>query len=274
MMPPTPGKFKAPLHVHLYDGASPQDKIDGEALAAFVRELVPMTAVTQRGDFLSYWLRGGEERHDEGEAVAEELARIKVRRPDRHEPPGRPLPGEIHFEKRFLAAGGAKPAGILYDGYRLAAVYSELPTPEELNREHCHIALTNQLLGTWDRDDLRYHVRTSVYGFPSILSTTGLVQGPAKPREFYLGRGLGTNQAALEEALKGRFLGRGDPRLQEVIKGYLLQALFYHVTGEPFCDDKECRLFNAHWQEEMLHAQTRPGADLCEPHRRQPAEWT
>ena len=277
-MPPTPGKLKAPIHVLLYDGTSPQDQVDGEALASFVRELVPMTAVTLREDFLGYWLRGGEEepekRKGEGEAVAEKLARIKVRRPDQQGPSGRPLKGEIDFERRFLAAGGTKPAGNLYDGYRLAAVYSELPTPEELSREHCHIALTNQLLGTWDRDDLRCHVRTSVYGFPSILSTTGLIQGPARPREFYLGRGLGTNQAALEEAFKGRFLGRGDPRLQEVIKGYLLQTLFYHVAGEPFCGDKECRLYNAHWQEEMIHAQTRPGADLCKLHRRQLAEWS
>jgi hypothetical protein len=110
-----------------------------------------------------------------------------------------------------------------------------------------------------------------VLGYPSLISTTGLVEGPAKPREFYVAkRGLRIETAdaryeLLKENFAGRFLDFDDPRLTQVAKGYALQALFYHITGEPFCDDKDCVLFNAHWQEELLHAQVKSGV-LCARH--------
>jgi hypothetical protein len=37
------------------------------------------------------------------------------------------------------------------------------------------------------------------------------------------------------------------------------------LTGEAFCDDPACRLFNAHWQEEMLRAQL--ADNYCGRHR-------
>ena len=155
---------------------------------------------------------------------------------------------------------------MLYDGFALLEIYAEQIARDEANMKSCHIILTNQLFGTWDEDDLRFHARTSVYGFPSFLSTTGLVEAPAKPRDFYIGRQLGL--AAPEDESDPRYLTRDDPRIQEALKGYLLQALFYHLTGDPFCDDKECRLFNAHWQEELIHAQIRPEAGLCDRHKK------
>ena len=54
-------------------------------------------------------------------------------------------------------------------------------------------------------------------------------------------------------------------------KGYLAQALFFYATGEPFCDNRNCRLFNAHRQEEMLLAQLHGGDDFCEYHERMAA---
>ncbi len=54
--------------------------------------------------------------------------------------------------------------------------------------------------------------------------------------------------------------------MTEVIKGYLLQALFYHAAGDPFCPDENCRLFNAHWQEQLIRAQLGDGAELCSRH--------
>jgi hypothetical protein len=44
------------------------------------------------------------------------------------------------------------------------------------------------------------------------------------------------------------------------------------MTGEPFCEERECRLFNAHWQEDLLHAQLDGGSDLCAKHERMLAE--
>ncbi|HEU5487972.1 MAG TPA: DUF6775 family putative metallopeptidase [Candidatus Nitrosotalea sp.] len=43
--------------------------------------------------------------------------------------------------------------------------------------------------------------------------------------------------------------------------------MFYHITSEPFCDSKECVLYNAHWQEDLIHAQIELGK-LCEYHQR------
>ena len=269
-----------PTTIRLYDGTAPADRIDTEALAAFLRDQLPPAAVEVRGDFLSHRLgrRGdGEPGADDPnapEAIAERLARAKVRWPDRRDLSVKPMYGEIGFEKRFLLKGGAKPAGILYDGNALGAIFTGLLPPEERSTAICPIAITNQLLGTWDGGDRRYHARVSVYGFPTLLSTTGILEGPAKPREFYLGQGVGASRRTMEEAVEGRFLRRGDPGCTEVLKGYILQALFYHVTGDPFCEDKACRLYNAHWQEEMIHAQTRPGAGLCDEHRQVLANWT
>jgi len=51
----------------------------------------------------------------------------------------------------------------------------------------------------------------------------------------------------------------------EILKGYVMQAVFYQEFNEAFCDDKNCRLFNAHWQQEMIHAQL-DVPDFCKRH--------
>src|SRR5207247_8827695 len=72
---------------------------------------------------------------------------------------------------------------------------------------------------------------------------------------------------AAKEPFKGQFIYYDDPHLTEVAKGYALQAAMYHVTKEAFCEDPECRLFNAHWQAEVLRAQIESGS-LCHRHTR------
>ena len=44
-----------------------------------------------------------------------------------------------------------------------------------------------------------------------------------------------------------------------------MQSVFYHLTQEPFCKEKDCRLYNAHWQEEVINAQLK-GSEFCEKH--------
>ena len=91
-------------------------------------------------------------------------------------------------------------------------------------------------------------------GFPCIISIPGIVEAPAKPKDFYISRrGLvaaGMDRELVEEELKkkfaGRFIDHDDERMTEIAKGYVMQAFFYHLTFEPFCQDKNCRLFNAH----------------------------
>jgi hypothetical protein len=182
-----------------------------------------------------------------------------------------PLPGEVEFERRLLLDPHLKLPGVLYDGLKLEMVARKLLPAEEIEAGHAHIVFTNRLFGTWDDGDRRYHARVSVYGFPSLISTTGIVEAPAKPKEYYtmkrryMALGMLVSFEELKEKFQGRFIDYDDPRLTEVMKGYVMQALFYHMGFEPFCQDKRCRLYNAHWQEELLEAQL-GGQEFCERH--------
>jgi hypothetical protein len=40
-----------------------------------------------------------------------------------------------------------------------------------------------------------------------------------------------------------------------------------YQTGEAFCDKTECRLFNAHWQKDLIYSQLENGK-LCERHQK------
>jgi hypothetical protein len=200
------------------------------------------------------------------EAVAKEYARAKVKDPGKRLILGEPLQAEWDYERRRIRNPQWRIFGILYDGVLYQKVISDLIHEEGINFDSCTILFTNQLFGTWDRDDQRYHARVSLYGFPSLISTTGLVEAPAKPKEFYLKKQMGVAVELLEEEYRGRFLDYGDGRVTEVLKGYALQALFFHLSGEPFCEDPDCRLFNSHWQEEVLHSQLNGRYEFCPRH--------
>lgn len=184
------------------------------------------------------------------------------------------LPGEIFYEKKRLLSLHSSATGVLYDGEYMQCILRELIPQGERSMRSCHIIFTNQLFGTYDDENRRYHARVSIYGFPNIISTTGIVEAPAKPREFYLLKGqlqiLGGGTYLIEEAKKAlgnRIITFNDMRMTEVMKGYTMQAIFYHITGDPFCEDSGCRLFNAHWQEDVIKAQIKDGErEFCEKH--------
>jgi hypothetical protein len=184
-------------------------------------------------------------------------------------PEQEPLYREIEYEKRRIS-GRTKAFGILYDGFYLQRVFPEIIPREELRLEFTHIIFTNRLFGTWDINNKRYHIRTSIYGIPSLVSTTGLIEAPAKPREYYLMKQryemLRKDLTELKDSFKGSFIDYEDKRLTEVAKGYAMQAVFYSLTGNPFCEDKGCRLYNAHWQEELISAQLESGYEFCQRH--------
>ncbi len=69
----------------------------------------------------------------------------------------------------------------------------------------------------------------------------------------------------MENQVDGDFLVESDPRTTEALKGYVLQCVDYHVSGDAFCDDEGCRLFNAHRHGELFDAQLR-GSELCGEH--------
>lgn len=200
------------------------------------------------------------------ETVADQLARIKVGNPAKRLDLKIPLRGEVDYEKRRIKESRWRIFGILYDGVSYQKIISDLIGERELDFNPCSILFTNQLFGTWDRDDRRFHARVSLYGFPHLISITGLVEAPAKPRDFHLKKQLGRPLELLKEEYRGRFLDHGDSRMTEVLKGYAMQALFFHLAGAPFCEDQDCRLFNSHWQEEVLHSQLSGQYEFCPRH--------
>lgn len=138
----------------------------------------------------------------------------------------------------------------------------------------CQIIITGRLFGTVDEIDKRLHLRSSVLSYPSIISISGAVEAPAKPKEYYLAKEMLSplglwemEEPKIKERLKGRFLDYGDRRLAEVVKGLVSQAIFFYLAQEPFCKSKVCRLYNAHWQEDLIFSQVKSGK-FCARHRK------
>ncbi len=203
--------------------------------------------------------------------VARRLAKAKIRNIMDPTIVFKPLRGEITFEKKSLNNPENIIPGIFYDGFKLHGIFQKLLPTEEINGAICHIIFTPRLFGTFDKSDRRYHARVILCGYPSIISTSGVVDAPAKPKEYYrikqelLMQNITTIDEFVPEELRNQYLKYNDPRLTEVLNGYVLQAIFYHLTAEPFCEDSKCRLFNAHWQKQVLDAQLSE-PEFCKKH--------
>lgn len=241
------------------------DKVNIEESAEYLRGKLPDVPVETKGAFPDF---SPEERR----SFAAGLASIKISDISRRmEAEEEPLYGEIEFEDRRIR-GKSRAFGVVYDGARLQKHFSDLLDPAERDLDTPHIFLTNRLFATWGILDGRYHARTSLYGIPSIISTTGLVEAPARPRDYYLVKQqyelVGRDIQEVKERFRGTFIDYDDERLTEVVKGYLMQAVFYSLTGNPFCEDRNCRLFNAHWQEDLIHAQLESEYEFCDEHRK------
>jgi hypothetical protein len=157
----------------------------------------------------------------------------------------------------------------LYDGIELHKVISEQIPKEENNLDVLNIIFTNKLTCTFDEKDFRYHARALIGSNPTIISTTGIIEAPAKPKQYYLDLMTNFSNEAIDiikKKYKGEFLEYHDSRISEAIEGYLLQAIIYYETGEAFCTDKKCRLYNAHWQEELISAQLK-NKKFCDKHK-------
>lgn len=165
---------------------------------------------------------------------------------------------------------------ILYDGFMMQRLLETMINESQSNADHIHIVFEDRLICTFSEEDWRYHARTFVAGNPSIISTTGIVEAPAKPKEWYIKQmqlsiyKIDQNDADQNDAqLSSKFdkyLNYGDYRINFAAVGYVLQVLFFFITeGDPFCNDINCILYNAHWQEELLHSQIQNNR-LCNEH--------
>lgn len=217
--------------------------------------------VKVRKEFISCYFK-----QEKIEDFAKKMAEIRVR-DLRRNTFFEPLYGEVKYEERILE--NPKNCSVMYDGFKLQALLRRLIPNNEY--KHVHIVFTNRLFGTFDENDRRYHVRVIICGHPLLISTSGIVEAPAKPKEFYYLKQkyamLGIPIDIAKKKFKERFVDYDDERITEIMKGYVMQALIYNITGDPFCNDRNCRLFNAHWQEDVLNAQLN-GYEFCEKHER------
>ncbi len=157
----------------------------------------------------------------------------------------------------------------LYDGFEFHSVITELIPINENKMNTLHIIFTNKLTCTFDENDFRYHARAIIGSNPTIISTTGIIEAPAKPRQYYLDLMTNFSKNKVEEIkkkYKGEFLEYHDSRISEITEGYLLQAIIYYETGEAFCIHKDCRLFNAHWQKDLFFSQLE-NKRFCKNHK-------
>ena len=190
----------------------------------------------------------------------------------RHEP----TPEEIQFELDSFVDSSKTENIILYDGFEFHKVVSSLIPNEESSLDNFHLIFTNKLTCTFDDSDYRYHGRALIGANPSIISTTGIIEAPAKPRQYYMemmaNYGMGLNIDSIKEKYKGQYLEYHDSRLDKIIQGYAMQTIFYYITGEPFCEFLDCRLNNAHWQADLLYSQLEFGK-LCPRHQKIIDDW-
>jgi hypothetical protein len=182
-------------------------------------------------------------------SIARRLASIRIVNPKSKEFI-KPKEDDIIEELNILSSASIN--DILYDGFEFQLITNELLDYKELS-----IVLSTRFLCTFDN---RYHLRSIIFGYPSIISIPGIVEAPAKPKEYYLMvyKYRLENREDQIDNLKEVFSNKiidYDYRINEVIKGLLLQVIKYHLTGDPFCNNNRCKLYNAHWQEELINSQ-------------------
>lgn len=177
--------------------------------------------------------------------------------------------GNIKIRLVRLKKKAVETRGLLFDFIATQKAFGALKYSKDKNS--CHIILTNTLFASLDVDN-RPHIRSGIYSFPSVISASGTVEGPAKPRQYYFYKqkyvqlGIWVREEhKVKQKFKGRFIDYEDKRINEALKGYIAQALFFYITGEPFCAQKACRLYNAHWQQDLIYSQIKKGK-LCRFH--------
>lgn len=155
----------------------------------------------------------------------------------------------------------------LYDGHMLAGNLGGLLSHDEGT---FHALFVDHMVGTYEHADMRYHGRALVSANPCIVSIRGICEAPARPREYcvdVMASGMtGEDPREIESRYADGFISQGDTRLQDVAQGYLMQAVFHFETGEAFCEDVDCRLYNAHWQSDLVRTQV-SSPRLCARHQ-------
>ena len=226
---------------------APTTVADTDAVADWLRERVEAEVAV--GDRLLGTLAE--------EDIAAAFAEARVLSPYDRET-GNTMTGILRYEERALA-NPERAGGVIYDGLAVQdALRRRLDTP----LDHLQLPLFDRVVGTWGDHDGRWHKRVAVLGQPGLVSVPGLYEAPAKPDAYYQAKqshallsGDPPPREVLEEEVEGEFLVADDPRTTDALKGYALAAYHYLATGEAFCEDPDCRLYDAHRQPALLDAQ-------------------
>lgn len=249
--------------IYLYDEPDAAG-LDIEEIGGFVAAQFPSVEVQPRADFVTHQFRRftPQQRAELEREMLKQFERAQV------------------SDLEAIVGGGTVGAyqsedlGLVFDATAYQTILRLLIEETEAGPDHVHLVFTENLIGSWREEKTLFQLQPICLGDPAILSTTGLVEAPAKPREYEYRRAqlamFGMDTEALEdlaEDFASCTLGYGDPRLNEVCKGYALMACMHRMFGEAFCEDPNCRLFNARTQQEMMAAQCGPKAGLCERHQ-------
>lgn len=243
----------------LYDEPSvPEIKI--YKLAEFIKKKFPVKVEIRKNIF-----------ENDHENIAKDLASCRVVNTKKPFEIHFPSIEETEFEKDSCKNSSKIKNIIMYDGFELQKIVSNLISEKDFSLEDFHIIFTNRLTCTYDFNDYRYHGRAIICSNPAIISTTGIIEAPAKPRGYYMelisNMAQGLNVNSLKKKYQGTYLEYHDKRISTVVEGYTMQALFYYLTGDAFCKNENCRLFNPHWQKDLLRSQIEIGK-LCENHQK------
>ncbi|WP_251329640.1 DUF7001 family protein [Haloplanus pelagicus] len=204
-----------------------------------------------------------------GDDLPEALAAARVTDPYDRET-GNTMVGIVRYEERALSAP-ERAGGVVYDGRAVQrALNARLPGEQGL--DHLHVPLLDRVIGTWGEHDGRWHKRVAVLGQPALVSVPGLYEAPAKPEAYYEAKskhamltGDAPPREVLEAEIEGEFLVADDPRTTEALRGYVLAAVDFLETGTAFCDEADCRLYDAHRQPGVVRAQLRDPS-FCAAH--------
>ncbi len=240
----------------LYDEPTVPE-IQLERLERFLKETFPVEIETRENIF-----------QGSSEDISEKIAGCRIfdlKKPfEKHNP----LAEAIQIEKENKDMSEREEM-TLYDGFEFQNTITELIPMNENKRDSLHIIFTNKLTCTFDENDFRYHARALIGSNPAIISTTGMIEAPAKPKQYYLDLMTNFSEKKVEEIkkkYKGEFLEYHDSRISEITEVYLLKAIIYYETGEAFCEHRDCRLFNAHWQKDLFFSQLE-NKRFCKKHQ-------
>lgn len=158
------------------------------------------------------------------------------------------------------------PNGGYYEIGMLQNILRNTIPAEKKDDRDIHIIYTSRGLGDTDIGGGIYpHARTAIFGLPNVISSTGMVDGPARPDEFIVEWNAGVSSTGhLENKFKDRMLLNNDSRITEVAKGVSLSAVLNHFTTKIFCESNNCKLFDAHIQEDLIKSQI--NGQICKKH--------